>query len=100
MYLDVITNKRIPGFFCLLDSKAEILYYKVLLSVKNIITSFNNIPIKLKSVTLDFELGLNKSFEKIFTNINIIGCLYHYKQIILNKLKKYGLYDKNLKKII
>ena len=97
MYLDIITNKRIPAFFCILNSKAEILYYKVLLSVKNIISSFNNIPIKLKSVTLDFELELNKTFENVFANIKIIGCLYHYKQIILRKLKKYGLYNKNFK---
>ena len=77
----------------------EILYDKVLSSVKNIITSSNNIAINLKSVTLDFEAGLNKAFEKIFPNIKIIGCLYHYKQIILRKLKKYGLYKKNFKNL-
>ena len=81
MYLDIITNKKIPGFFCSLNSKMEILYDKVLSSVKNIITSSNNIDINLKSVTLDFEGGLNKVFEKIFPNIKIIGCFS-----IINKL--------------
>ena len=99
MYLDIITNKRIPGFYCLLNSKKEILYSKVLDSIKTIITSNNNIEIKLKSVTLDFERGLNKSFIKYFPNIHIVGCLYHYKQILLRKLKKYGLYDKSHKNI-
>ena len=59
MYLDIITNKRIPGFFCLLNSKTEILYSKVLSLIKNIITSNNDLEINLKSVTLDFEYGLN-----------------------------------------
>ena len=99
MYLDIITNKTIPGVFCLLNSKKEILYSKVLDSVKNIITSNNNIEINLKSVTLDFERGLNNSFIKYFPNIHIVGCLYHYKQILLRKLKKYGLYDKSYKNI-
>ena len=92
MYLDIITNKRIV--FCLLNSKKEILYSKVLESIKSIITYNNNIEIKLKSVTLDFERGLNNSFRKYFPNIHIVGCLYHYKQILLRKLKKFGLYDK------
>ena len=78
---------------------SKIYYSKALDSVRNIITSNNNIEINLKSVTLDFERGLNNSFIKYFPNIHIVGCLYHYKQILLRKLKKYGLYDKSHKNI-
>ena len=37
MYKDILTNIKVPGFYCLLNSKKEILYNLVLESINNIL---------------------------------------------------------------
>ena len=42
MYKDILTNLKISGFYCLLNSKKEILYNLVLKSINNILKMGNN----------------------------------------------------------
>ena len=37
MYKDILTNLKISGFYCLLNSKKEILYNYILESINNIL---------------------------------------------------------------
>ena len=43
MYKDIITNIKIPGFYCLLNSKKEILYNYVFESIINILNPVKNL---------------------------------------------------------
>jgi len=51
----------------------------------------------LNSATVDFELGLHKGFKKIFSNVELIDCLFHYKQTLNRKTAKLGLKNRKYK---
>ena len=59
------TSNRYPGAYILLNSKFYQSYLLSLNSLKNIITKYNNITIKLESISLDFEDGLINAVAQI-----------------------------------
>ena len=91
MYYDKNSNSKIPASYILIISKFENIYIIVLSSLRNIITSENSIKLNNITITLDFEEGLIQVVNKVFPELRIVGCLFHYiKQIRLN-LGKCGL---------
>jgi len=91
MYYDKNSNSKIPASYILIISKFENNYIIVLNSLRNIITSKNSIKLNNITITLDFEEGLIQVVNKVFPELRIVGCLFHYiKQIRLN-LGKCGL---------
>ncbi|CAF2121883.1 unnamed protein product [Rotaria magnacalcarata] len=51
-----------------------------------------------KSAYLDFEIGTINALEKIFSNVSIHGCWFHYTQSIYRNIQKIGLstlYEQN-----
>ena len=97
-------NKKFPGAFILLNNKNESSYYKVFSIFKNIITLEESVKIDMISYSIDFELAICNSLEKIFPNIKHYGCYFHYcynigkniKNKITSKLKKYKINKESL----
>ena len=87
IYFDETANKKIPGDFLLLNNKFENSYILALSSIKNLLTINDTINISLESITCDFEKALLNSINKVFVNVRIICCLFHF---VKNYKIKYG----------
>ena len=89
MYYDIISLKKIPGAYILINNKYQSGYTKTLLEFKRILTIENTYKIDLKSITIDFEISLWNSLNIVFPTIKLIGCYFHFiKQVRLNLGKK------------
>jgi len=71
-----------PCCYILSNSKMAISCEKILRSIKDFDTLHNSIQIKLNSRTLNFEKGLHIASGKVFPNIKMVGCLFHFKQAL------------------
>ena len=58
MYYDKSSNKKIPGFYILINNKYTSGYIKALEAFKRLISLANSKNFKIKSVTRDFEEAL------------------------------------------
>ena len=99
MYKDIISNLKIPGFYCLLNSKKELLYNYVLESIINILNPHKKFKLEIETIVTDQEQGLVNAVEANFPNAHRISCLFHYKQDLLRAIKSYGLYKKENKDV-
>ena len=55
IYIDELTNEKIPGIFVLINCKIQEIYEKILMSICNIITQNNTLDFNLKAITSDSE---------------------------------------------
>lgn len=62
--------------------------------IKELITCKNKFPLKVNTITIDFEPAIINSAKNVFPNIHLIGCLFHYKQAIRRQLLSLGLYKR------
>lgn len=79
-----------PLIFCLLPSKKETTYTRMLEIIQNKAEE-NNLTFSPKKVTLDFEKAVISSVSSVFPNAKIQGCLFHYSQCIWRKVQQLGL---------
>ena len=97
MSRDAISNTASPGCYILTNSKTAISYDKIFQSLKNILTSHGELTLKLKSATVDFERGLHKGFQRNFSDVDLVGCLFHFKQALNRYAGQIGLKKKKFK---
>ncbi|CAF2854919.1 unnamed protein product [Rotaria sp. Silwood2] len=50
-----------------------------------------NLTIRLRTVTIDFELGVYNVFKKHYPTVIVRGCLFHYGQLLFRKFVDLGL---------
>jgi hypothetical protein len=50
-----------------------------------------NLPIRLKTITIDFELDVSNVFTKHYPTVIIRGCLFHFGQALFRKFVDLGL---------
>ena len=97
LYIDIINNIRAPSALIIMNRKTQELYERIFKSIKYLITANNKKGINQKTATIDFENALLNSFGKIFPNIKIVFCLFHYKQALIKRTRLLGLYKKEYK---
>ena len=83
---DIIKNKKEEGY--------NILFNKI----HNILTINESKELNLISYTTHFEKGLINSLSKIFKNLRSVGCNYHYKREIREKVREYDLFNEKTEK--
>ena len=76
----------IPVFFILMSSRASIHYEMVFDKIRDMVPSFQ--PIYAIG---DFEKASLKAFRRIFPQIMMQGCYFHFKQANIRKLGELGL---------
>ena len=81
MYKDIITNLKIPGFYCLLNSKKEILYNYVLESIINILNPHKKFKLEIETIVTDQEQGLVNAVEVNFQMPTVYPAFF-----IINKI--------------
>ena len=99
MFYDKLIKTKLPNVYILTNNKYLNSYIKIFKKVRNILTIENSVKLNWLSITIDFESALLESVKKVFKNIHIIGCMFHYiKNLRLNGLKL-GLFSKNYQNI-
>ena len=85
-------NGLIPLFKIPTTGKTQYLYENILTNIKKILLD-NNIKIEniTKQFLMDFEPSLQNAVRKIFVNVKINGCFFHYVKILWDHSKRYGL---------
>ena len=91
LFIDEITNLKVPGLFALLSNKSYNDYKYLFLLIKDYIFDINN----NKTITIDFEEPLIKAIHEISPNDRIIGCYFHFKNDLYKKTQKIHLTNKN-----
>ncbi|CAG9335972.1 unnamed protein product [Blepharisma stoltei] len=86
-------KKRMPGCFAAMSSREKWLYSYIFTLIKFHI-SISGFPMKLSSITIDFEQALISSIKESFPNQRIIGCFYHLNKSLKRKAKALGIYKK------
>ena len=79
LFKDSIIKEKLPLFFILMSHIYEELYYKIFVSVFEILSQNYICELPLKSITADTEFGLINVIKSVFIGINRIGCCYHLK---------------------
>lgn len=80
-----------PMIFILMSGKSARLYDKALEMLKQVARNRGK-RLHLTHALFDFEKAVSGSFIKAFPNVNFSGCLFHFDQIIINRVKAYKLY--------
>ena len=79
--------------YILLPNETEQTYLQLFERLKN---DYGFYP---KIFTMDFHKPSSKALKKIFPDIYIIKCFFHYVKSLFKNLKKYGLLSKEYKSI-
>ena len=66
-------------------------YFKFFNMVK---IALNDLNFELKSVSVDFEIGVINAYQTLFPSCQIVGCFFHLSQNLMKKVRKYGLKTK------
>lgn len=75
----------IPVIWVLMPNKSTGCYIHVWKYLKSTFPNFNP-----KKAMMDFELAERNSLKKIFPNVNIFGCYFHYAKCLLKNAVKCG----------
>ncbi|KAF1740072.1 hypothetical protein MXB_2044, partial [Myxobolus squamalis] len=92
MAFDAGTDLYVPCAYILLTSRCEDAYIKAF---------YEMIPLMkyrwmLRAITVDFELTLMSAVQQGFTDSVIVGCYFHMKCAIVQKLRKLTLEAKEI----
>ncbi|KAG0439061.1 hypothetical protein DMUE_2696, partial [Dictyocoela muelleri] len=77
-----VYNGFLPLIHILLPNKTEETYYYMLKEIKDLINE-----VSPTAVVIDFEIGIRNAFLKIFKNIKVKHCLFHFGQSIWRKIQ-------------
>ena len=77
----------VPIFYVLLQTKYEDCYLRALYQIM----AATGFQLKAKTVTCDFEFALINAVQEVFSDVPLIGCLFHFKQAIRRRLLKLKL---------
>ena len=94
--IDKMTEDIIPVCWILTNSKEYQCYKYCFYHFKELITRSNKYKWELKYATVDFEKGLMGSVTKVFPEVRLIGCLFHFKQALWRAAINMGLKSKTL----
>jgi hypothetical protein len=83
MVRDAALDHYIPVFYVLVQRKTQWTYWNAL---NEIIVSLGG-KISVSQVHCDFEKGLINAIREIFPEARVVGCLFHWKQALLRKMK-------------
>ena len=91
------TGNSFPLVCIPMTSKSYDIYFDVFNSLKKILEErIKNKELKNIRIVTDFEKSLRKAISKVFPNIILDGCFFHYTKILWSKAKELGLCKKKL----
>lgn len=85
-----VLNQKFPLFYAFLENKTELLYIRLLNVIRNFLFE-NGIDFNPRKVMIDFESAMYNALRRVFIDVEIIGCYFHFGQAIWRKLCALGL---------
>ncbi|KAK6182207.1 hypothetical protein SNE40_009939 [Patella caerulea] len=82
--------KLVPLFFALMSRRRTIDYIAILKKIEDLLPN----PPQLKTAVMDFEAATWKAFGKVFPQVHVRGCLFHFTQAIWRHCQELGLQNK------
>ena len=76
--------KQIPALFCLMSGRRTADYKAVLKAVRALLPGGGIV----QRVVLDFERGAWKAISKVYPDVDIRGCSFHWSQCIWRKIQE------------
>ena len=83
-------RKSMPLGYILMSGKTQSDYIDIFRKIKSKVEEDGTVW-NLQAAMLDYELGLRNSLKKVWPNIRLTGCWFHYTQAIWRKVQKLGL---------
>ena len=81
------TVKQLPLTFVIMSVKRKTDYRRVLIEVLKALPA---VPAVRRAI-VDFESGLWKAIPKVYPNVNLKGCSFHWTQAVWRKIQLLGL---------
>jgi len=81
-------DSAFPIFFALMSRKTEALYVKIFQKMQDLVPQFSP-----ASAMADFEEASVSAFRRVFGDITVTGCWFHFAQSIIKRVNKVGLKD-------
>ena len=78
--------KLIPVAFVDMSRRRAIDYIKVFRSLKKLAPNM-----KVEEIVSDFERGLWKAVRRVFPDVSMRGCAFHFTQSVFKRIKRLGL---------
>ena len=83
-------RRSMPLGYIIMSGKTQADYIDIFRKIKSKVEEDGTVW-NLQAAMLDFELGLRNSLKKVWPNIRLSGCWFHYTQAIWRKVQKLGL---------
>jgi hypothetical protein len=87
-------DSAFPVLFALMSRKTEALYVRVFEKMKELVPQFSP-----SSAMADFEEASVSAFRRVFGDVNVTGCWFHFAQAIIKRVHKLGLKDAYLSEL-
>lgn len=81
------TDMYVPVFYILLQSKHEWAYTEAFNEVKSALRTNGQSNLNPANIHCDFEKGLMNALADQFPDARVVGCLFHFKQALLRKMR-------------
>jgi hypothetical protein len=82
-------GKAVPCVFALLPDKEKITYLRVAEAIQLQLQEAEEV--KVSTIMMDYERGLNTAFRSTFEGASIVGCDFHWKTLLKRRLAADGL---------
>ena len=80
-----------------MNNKKYEIYKEIFLALINILTQNHIYNLDFETITTDAELALIKAINFSFPMVRHFNCYFHYKQDLIRRFKKEGLYMRKSK---
>ena len=90
VFAELTDGAAVPVCFSILPDKTSASYRRMWAQIHEELTCNGQIALELQSIGMDFEVGPKVEFDKLFADIHMSGCFFHWRQALNRQLGKKG----------
>ena len=90
LFAELSSGAAVPVCFTILPDKTSASYQRMWAQIHEELTSHGQISLELESIGMDFEVAPKVEFDKVFEDVHMSGCFFHWRQALNRQLGKKG----------